>query len=121
MAFASLGARRIFVAILSALPATAPALAQSPTAVPTDAASKTARSTVTPAEAQKALKVLQDAGRRDALYLASRNSMNSRLRWRRSMPASKLTVPWRLYSWSRAKVACLPGSGGRSGAVVAIA
>ena len=27
----------------------------------------------------------------------------------------KLTVPWRLYSWSRAKVACLPGSGGRSG------
>src|SRR5215204_1518492 len=39
--------------------------------------------------------------------------MNSRLRWRsltrawtlpvsRSMPASKLTVPWRLYSWSRA-------------------
>ena len=34
---------------------------------------------------------------------------------------SKLTVPWRLYSWSRAKVACLPGSGGRSGAVVAIA
>ncbi len=60
------------------------------------------------------------------------NSMNSRLRWRsltrawtwpvsRSMPASKLTVPWRLYSWSRAKVACLPGSGGRSGAVVAIA
>src|SRR5271165_2391173 len=61
-----------------------------------------------------------------------RNSMNSRLRWRsltrawtwpvsRSMPASKLTVPWRLYSGSRAKVACLPGSGGRSGAVVAIA
>src|SRR5208337_5560439 len=52
--------------------------------------------------------------------------MNSRLRWRsltrawtwpvsRSMPASKLTVPWRLYSWSRAKVASLPGSGGRSG------
>src|SRR5271170_7843203 len=41
--------------------------------------------------------------------------MNSRLRWRsltsawtlpvtRSMPASKLTVPWRLYSCSRAKV-----------------
>src|SRR5208337_3613750 len=29
----------------------------------------------------------------------------------RSMPARKLTVPWRLYSWSRAKVACLPGSG----------
>src|SRR4051812_44688981 len=39
----------------------------------------------------------------------------------RSMPASKLTVPWRLYSNSRAKVACMPGSGGRSGAVVAIA
>ncbi len=54
------------------------------------------------------------------------------LRWRsltrawtwpvsRSIPASKRTVPWRLYSWSRAKVVCLPGSGGRSGAVVAIA
>ena len=39
----------------------------------------------------------------------------------RSMPASKLTVPWRLYSWSRATVACLPGAGGRSGAVAAIA
>ena len=58
--------------------------------------------------------------------------MNSRLRWRsltractlpvsKSMPASKLTVPWRLYSWSRAKVACTPGLGGRSGDVVAIA
>ena len=55
------------VAILSALPATAPALAQSPTAAPTDAASKTARPTVTAAEAQKALEVLQDAARRDAL------------------------------------------------------
>ena len=31
--------------------------------------------------------------------------------------ASKLTVPWRLYSWSRAKVACTPGWGGKSGAV----
>jgi hypothetical protein len=39
----------------------------------------------------------------------------------RSMPASKLTVPWRLYSCSRAKVAWRPGSGGKSGAVVAIA
>ena len=39
----------------------------------------------------------------------------------RSMPASKLTVPWRLYSCSRAKVACAPGSGGKSGAVVAMA
>ena len=38
-----------------------------------------------------------------------------------SMPASKLTVPWRLYSCSRAKVAWAPGSGGKSGAVVAIA
>jgi moderate conductance mechanosensitive channel len=57
----------LFVAILSALPATAPASAQSPTAAPTDAAGKTAQSTVTPAEAQKALEVLQDAGRRDAL------------------------------------------------------
>ncbi len=37
------------------------------------------------------------------------------------MPASKLSVPWRLYWCSRAKVACTPGSGGRSGAVVAIA
>ena len=55
------------VAILSALPATAPALAQSPTAAPTEAASKTARPTVTAAEAQKALEVLQDAARRDAL------------------------------------------------------
>jgi hypothetical protein len=34
---------------------------------------------------------------------------------------SKLTVPWRLYSCSRAKVAWAPGSGGKSGAVVAIA
>ena len=39
----------------------------------------------------------------------------------RSMPASKLTVPWRLYSCSRAKVAWTPGPGGKSGAVVAIA
>jgi FMN phosphatase YigB (HAD superfamily) len=39
----------------------------------------------------------------------------------RSLAASKLTVPWRLYSLSRAKVGCLPGSGVRSGAVVAIA
>ncbi len=39
----------------------------------------------------------------------------------RSMPASRLTVPWRLYSCSRAKVACTPGSGGRSGAVVSMA
>ncbi len=37
------------------------------------------------------------------------------------MPASKLSVPWRLYSWSRAKVACDPGCGGKSGAVVPIA
>jgi hypothetical protein len=36
----------------------------------------------------------------------------------RSTPASKLIVPWRSYSCSRAKVACTPGSGGRSGAVV---
>jgi hypothetical protein len=35
--------------------------------------------------------------------------------------ASKLTVPWRLYSNSRANVACRPGSGGRSAAVVAMA
>ena len=45
-----------------------------------------------------------------------RNSMNSRLRCRsltrawtlpvsKSMPASRLSVPWRLYSWSRANVA----------------
>ncbi len=58
--------------------------------------------------------------------------MNSRLRWRslasawtfpvtRSMPANKLTVPWRSYSCFRAKVAWTPGSGGKSGAVVAIA
>ena len=33
----------------------------------------------------------------------------------------QLTVPWRLYSNSRATLACAPGSGGRSGAVVAIA
>jgi hypothetical protein len=39
----------------------------------------------------------------------------------RSMPANKLTVPWRLYSCSRAKVACEPGLGGRSGPVVAMA
>jgi hypothetical protein len=39
----------------------------------------------------------------------------------RSMSASKLTVLWRLYSCSRAKIAWMPGSGGRSGAVVAIA
>ena len=32
-----------------------------------------------------------------------------------------VTVPWRLYSWSRAKVGCMPGCGGRSGAVVASA
>ena len=38
-----------------------------------------------------------------------------------SIPASKLTVPWRLYSNSRVKVGCTPGSGGKSGAVVAIA
>src|SRR5712672_189283 len=52
--------------------------------------------------------------------------MNSRLRWRsltkawtlpvtRSIPASKLTVPWRLYSNSRVKVGCTPGSGGIRG------
>src|SRR5260221_14338953 len=55
--------------------------------------------------------------------------MNSRLRWRsltkawtlpvtRSIPASKLAVPWRLYSNSRVKVGCTPGSGGKSGGVV---
>src|SRR6266545_2247557 len=60
------------------------------------------------------------------------NSMNSRLRWRsltrawtlpvsRSIPANRLSVPWRMYSWSRAKVAWTPGLGGKSGAVVAIA
>ena len=38
-----------------------------------------------------------------------------------SIPARKLTLPWRLYSCSRAKVAWTPGSGGKSGAVVAIA
>jgi len=39
----------------------------------------------------------------------------------RLMPASRLTVPWRLYSNSRAKVACTPGTGGKSGAIVAMA
>ena len=38
-----------------------------------------------------------------------------------TIPACRLTVPWRLYSCSRAKVACTPGSGGKSGAVVAMA
>ena len=33
----------------------------------------------------------------------------------RSMPASKLTVPWRLYSCSRAKVAWAPGAGHAAG------
>lgn len=58
--------------------------------------------------------------------------MNSRLRWRsltrawtlpvsRSIPANRLSVPWRLYSWSRAKPEWTPGSGGKSGAVVAMA
>ena len=36
-------------------------------------------------------------------------------------PSQQTDCPWRLYSCSRAKVACTPGSGGRSGAVVAIA
>ena len=40
---------------------------------------------------------------------------------RRSMPASRLTVSWRLHSCSRAKVACFPGLADRSGAVVAMA
>jgi hypothetical protein len=35
--------------------------------------------------------------------------------------ASKLTVAWCLYSCSLAKVACTPGSGGRSGSVVSMA
>jgi hypothetical protein len=39
--------------------------------------------------------------------------MNSRLRWR--------SMPWRFYSCSRAKVTWMPGSGAKSGAVVAIA
>lgn len=39
----------------------------------------------------------------------------------RSIPANRLSVPWRLYSWSRAKVAWTPGLGGKSGAVVAMA
>ena len=30
-------------------------------------------------------------------------------------------MPWRLYSWSRAKLAWTPGLGGKSGAVVAMA
>ena len=36
-------------------------------------------------------------------------------------PGSRLSVPWRLYSWSRANVACVPGCGGRSGAVLPMA
>ena len=36
-------------------------------------------------------------------------------------PASRLNVPRRLYSWSRATQACLPATGGRSGAVLEIA
>jgi hypothetical protein len=39
----------------------------------------------------------------------------------RSIPASRLSVPWRLYPWSRAKLGCDPGCGGRSGAVLSIA
>jgi hypothetical protein len=61
---------------------------------------------------------------KNAASRSLRNSMNSRLRWRsltsawtfpvtRSIPASRLTVPWRLYSCSRAKVAWTPGLGGK--------
>lgn len=39
----------------------------------------------------------------------------------RSIPANRLSLPCRLYSWSRAKPAWMPGSGGKSGAVVAMA
>ena len=36
-------------------------------------------------------------------------------------PGQQAGVPCRLYSWSRAKLAWTPGSGGKSGAVVAMA
>ena len=39
----------------------------------------------------------------------------------RSMPANRLNVPWRLYSWSRARQPCLSGIGGRSGPVLPMA
>ena len=58
--------------------------------------------------------------------------MNSTLRCRlrtkprtspdtRSMPASRESVPCRMYSWSRPTVECFPGTGGRSGAVFSMA
>lgn len=39
----------------------------------------------------------------------------------KSMPAIRVTVPWRLYSWSRCVVGWVPGTGERSGVVLPIA
>ncbi len=58
--------------------------------------------------------------------------MNSRLRWRslttawtlpvsRSIPANRLSVPWRLYSMIARKGGLDASLGGKSGAVVAMA
>ena len=58
--------------------------------------------------------------------------MNSALRCRlrtkpstspdsRSMPASRDSVPCRLYSWSRPTAECFPGTGRKSGVVFSMA